>query len=171
MPGAGWIRGSSELKGAIMESCRNCRNFGRPICNECTGVSHYRQTENMTRQTRKETYVTFMGNTYKAQVVAVDARADEFSTLEFNATLSPDNYVGAIRSTPQIKDVIFNPPATIVFWGDDTKTVVQAQDGEKFDPEKGLAMAISKKILGNKYDYYHTFAKYLKKWDKRRGVK
>lgn len=54
--------------------------------------------------------------------------------------------------------VIFNDPATIVFWSDGSKTVVKA-DGEKFDPEKGLAMAISKKFLGNKGNYYRKFEK------------
>jgi hypothetical protein len=66
---------------------------------------------------------------------------------------------------PGIKDVIFNPPATIVFWEDRTKTVVKAQ--EDFDPEKGLAMAISKKMFGNNYGYYNVFQKWLKKWNKQ----
>ena len=59
-----------------------------------------------------------------------------------------------------IKNVIFNDPATIVFWNDGTKTVVKAEN-EPFDPEKGLAMAISKKVLGNKGDYYETFKKWM----------
>ena len=59
-----------------------------------------------------------------------------------------------------IKDVIFNDPATIVLWKDGTKTVVKAED-EKFDPEKGLAMAISKRVMGNKGNYYETFKKWL----------
>lgn len=59
-----------------------------------------------------------------------------------------------------IKNVIFNDPATIVFWMDDTKTVVKAQDDEPFDPEKGLAMAISKKALGNQGNYYNVFTKW-----------
>ena len=59
-----------------------------------------------------------------------------------------------------IKKVIFNEPATIVFWGDGTKTVVRDSEG-KFDPEKGLAMAISKKALGNKGNYYDVFRKWL----------
>lgn len=61
----------------------------------------------------------------------------------------------------KIKDVIFNNPATIVFWADGTKTVVKA-DNEPFDPEKGLAMAISKKFLGNKGNYFQTFKKFIK---------
>lgn len=61
-----------------------------------------------------------------------------------------------------IEDVIFNGPATIVIWNDNTKTVVKAQDGEKIDYEKGLAMAISKKALGNQGNYYDNFSKWLK---------
>ena len=55
----------------------------------------------------------------------------------------------------------FNPPATIVIWKDGTKTVVKC-NGEKFDQEKGLAMAISKRALavGNMY------RKVFKKWCK-----
>ena len=61
---------------------------------------------------------------------------------------------------PRIKKVIFNDPATIVFWKDGTKTVVKCGDGDIFDPEKGLAMAIAKKALGNKGHYFET----VKKW-------
>lgn len=64
---------------------------------------------------------------------------------------------------PKIKNVIFNDPATIVFWSDGTKTVVKAQDGDIFDPEKGLALAISKKALGNKGNYCNELKKWLPK--------
>lgn len=63
----------------------------------------------------------------------------------------------------EIKKVIFNDPATIVFWKDGSKTVVKAQIGETFDPEKGLAMAIAKKALGNEGNYYNTFKKFIPK--------
>ena len=62
---------------------------------------------------------------------------------------------------PEIKDVIFNEPATIVMWSDGTKTVVKCQEGEGYDPEKGMAMAISKKALGNKGNYCEVFKKWL----------
>lgn len=62
---------------------------------------------------------------------------------------------------PSIKDVIHNVPATIVFWNDNTKTVVKCQEGDVYDPEKGLAMAISKKALGNKGNYCEVFKKWL----------
>lgn len=69
---------------------------------------------------------------------------------------------GIVNSKPKIKKVIFNDPATIIFWNDGTKTVVKAND-ESFDPEKGMAMAISKKMLGNEGRYYETFKKWLPK--------
>lgn len=68
-----------------------------------------------------------------------------------------------VRSVPPIKDVIFNKPATIVFWDDDTKTVVKCQEGDTFDPEKGLAMAIAKKLFGNKGNYNNQLKKWLPK--------
>ena len=61
---------------------------------------------------------------------------------------------------PRIEKVIFNDPATIVFWSDKTKTVVHCGKDE-FDKEKGLAMAISKKALGNKGNYFETFKKFI----------
>lgn len=67
--------------------------------------------------------------------------------------------VRELNAHKQIEKVIFNDPATIVFWTDGTKTVVQAHD-EKFDKEKGLAMAIAKKTLGNKGNYFEIFKKY-----------
>lgn len=61
-----------------------------------------------------------------------------------------------------IKDVIFNDPATIVYWVDGTKTVVKAHN-EKFDPEKGLAMAICKRFLGSNKSG-SNFNNIFKKW-------
>lgn len=49
--------------------------------------------------------------------------------------------------------IVFNGPATIAFWPDGTKTVVKCQDGEPFDPEKGVALAMLKKYFrGAKYN-------------------
>ena len=66
-----------------------------------------------------------------------------------------------------IKDVIFNPPATIVFWMDGTKTVVKDQGEVFYDPEKGMAMAVAKKTFGNKGNYYNQFKKYIDIWEKK----
>ena len=70
----------------------------------------------------------------------------------------------------EIKNVVFNPPATIVFWADNSKTVVKAEN-ETFDPEKGLSMAIAKKALGNKGNYYETFKKWLPKTESKKEPK
>ena len=71
-----------------------------------------------------------------------------------------------ITKLPEIKDVIFNESATIIIWKDGTKTVVKCQEGEDYDPEKGLAMAISKKALGNKGNYCEVFKKWLPEEEK-----
>ena len=62
-----------------------------------------------------------------------------------------------------IDKVVFNAPATIVFWKDGTKTIVKCGDNEVFDPEKGLAMAITKKAFGNQGNYYNQIKKLLPK--------
>ena len=67
---------------------------------------------------------------------------------------------------PVIKNVIFNNPATIVFWHDGTKTVVKCQEGDDFDPEKGLTMAIAKKFFGNRGSYYNVINKRVDKYYK-----
>jgi len=64
------------------------------------------------------------------------------------------------RPTLNIKKVIFNPPATIIIWNDNTKSVVKCQNGEEFDAEKGFALAYLKKLLGNK----NEFNKEINKW-------
>lgn len=72
------------------------------------------------------------------------------------STIAP----GTLNITSLIKDVIYNDPATIIFWKDGTKTVVKC-DGEEYDPEKGFAMAVCKKVFGNGGNYYNTFKKWL----------
>lgn len=62
-----------------------------------------------------------------------------------------------------IKKVIFNPPYTIVIWEDKTKTTVKCGENEQYDPEKGLAMAMAKRLFSNKGYYYDVFKKWLPK--------
>lgn len=66
-----------------------------------------------------------------------------------------------------IKRVIFNPPATIVYWADCTKTVVKCSEKDVFDPEKGLAMAVAKRCGGNNGSYY----KEIRHWVEKSGKK
>lgn len=51
----------------------------------------------------------------------------------------------------KVVKVIYNKPATIVFWSDGTKTVVKCEKKDKYDPEKGFFIACTKKLFGNNY--------------------
>lgn len=64
-----------------------------------------------------------------------------------------------IKMLPSIKKVIFSKPATVVIWGDNTKTVVKCADGEEYSEEVGLAMCIAEKYCGN----YSQFKKVVRK--------
>lgn len=50
---------------------------------------------------------------------------------------------------PDIRRVVFSGPATIVFWEDNTKTVVKCMAGEKFEYYAGFAAACMKKMFGS----------------------
>ena len=76
---------------------------------------------------------------------------------------------GIHSSSLSIKNVIFNDPATIVIWSDGVKTIVKCVDGDDFDPEKGLAMAIVKRVFGNKGYYNNIIKKWLPKEDTTDG--
>ena len=76
----------------------------------------------------------------------------------------PTNYL------PEIKNVKFNGPATIVFWADGTKTVVKCQDGDDYSKEVGLAMCIVKKVFGNTSKYNDIFKKWCSSYDSETGA-
>lgn len=65
------------------------------------------------------------------------------------------------RGLPEIRKVIFHDPATIIIWADGSKSIVKCTENDKYDPEKGFAMAIAKKALGNKGNYYNIFKEYI----------
>lgn len=130
--------------------CERNNRLGEPLCRTCFYGSNFSP-----RKGSKIYYesVQEMNQTPAAYV----AMREAVGRFENNPTV------------PEIREVIFDEPATIVFWADGTKTVVKAVYDE-FDPEKGLAMAIAKKALGNKGNYYNVIAKwmdeYLEKEDK-----
>lgn len=76
----------------------------------------------------------------------VDFKKEGFSEKTFFGTVSDimqhrplDGFVP--------ERIVRNGPALIVFWDDTTKTVVKCHD-EDFDAEKGLAMALARKLWG-----------------------
>lgn len=66
---------------------------------------------------------------------------------------------------PLPTNVIFNNPATIVYWNDGTKTVVKCQPGDVFSAEAGLTTAMLKKYMGND----NTFNRVINEWLKHTG--
>ena len=72
-------------------------------------------------------------------------------------------YAGEHKSSAVhgIKKVIFNAPATIVLWTDGTKTVVKCGKNDTYDLEKGLALCIAKKYLGNQGNFNNVFKEWL----------
>lgn len=118
------------------------------------------------------------GRAYRPCLAEWRQTTDEYPMIQIEAAISPKNrcsyviYKDSIATPkpPTITNVIFNPPATIVFWSDKTKTVVKCDyEYETYDPEKGIAMAIAKKTMGdNKYEYYNTFLHWMKKWEKQK---
>ena len=67
-----------------------------------------------------------------------------------------------IHNIPDIKRVIFNYPATIVFWADGTKTIVKRKEGDQWDPHAGISAAIAKKFFGNQVSKWVKKAEYAK---------
>lgn len=61
------------------------------------------------------------------------------------------------------KRIIIKNPNTIVFWKDGTVTKVRCSENDTFDKEKGLAMAILKKLDGNTGRYYRDMEKLIDK--------
>ena len=61
--------------------------------------------------------------------------------------------------TTDIDRVIFNDPATIVFWKDKTKTIVKCHPEDTFDEEIGFMCCYLKRVLSSKE--YTKFCGYL----------
>lgn len=98
--------------------------------------------------------------------VLKDCKTDVVDRMERTMANTTYGVLTTLMKNFAIEDVIFNDPATIIIWADGSKTVVKAEN-EPFDPEKGLAMAICKRVLGNKYDYYDIFKKYVGRYEKK----
>lgn len=119
------------------------------------------------------TTISFYGDAFKTKIYPF--KWDETSSLSEGAAyifadvmtilgICENDTAHIPLDNPKIQDVIFNDPATIIKWADGTKTVVKSQDGDVYDPEKGLAMAIAKKALGNKGNYNNEINKWLSKY-------
>lgn len=128
-----------------MSICNGCKNRNTWGCVKCVGWNKY------------------VSDTLINQALAMDIDKE----MKMLAKAGLNKIFGAKNAERKIdmkiKKVIFNVPATVVLWEDGTKTIVKSFEGDTYDPEKGLAMAIAKKALGNKGNYYEVFKKFLPK--------
>lgn len=115
----------------------NERSVGRLYGNFDTGYSY--------ELTKKE--IEYMKNDVKATATAYNKMYKNKSPKQ--------------KALERIKKVIFNDPCTIVLWNDGTKTMVKCGEDDVFDPEKGLAMAISKYFFDNKGYFNDVFKKFV----------
>ena len=71
-------------------------------------------------------------------------------------------YINADWVNYNIRDVIFNNPATIVFGEDGTKTVTNCQEGDGYNKEFGLMACIIKYLTGNNGRWNEIFKDWIK---------
>lgn len=90
--------------------------------------------------------------------VVKEAFKDQMVDIEKLVFKDEDKVMNKASKLITVEKVIFNDPATIVFWSDGTKTIVKVKDGETFDKWTGFAMAHMKKIYGE--DFHKTFRTY-----------
>lgn len=48
-----------------------------------------------------------------------------------------------------IKKVVYNDPATVVYWDDGSKTVVKCHEEDVYDERTGFLLCCAKKLFGN----------------------
>jgi len=137
------------------------------------------------RDIMSKSYVCVNGKKYRANNLQVDDHGPR-EALEINvsAIFEPENEiryanipvimhhtgiskvpnkVPPLFGFPEIKNVIFNYPATIVFWNDGTKTIVKCKKGDQWDPHAGISAAIAKKFFGTEVNKWVKKAEYAKK--------
>lgn len=124
-------------------------------------VNYKFQTTTVTEHYLKEKIIEVvrMLNEASKQDLVV-ARGNSKSIYTSIGSLS-DTFSFSMDYRHQIKKVIFNDPATIIFWEDGSKTVVKCQPDDKYDKMTGFAMACTKYMFGNEGNYYEVFKKWV----------
>lgn len=93
--------------------------------------------------------------------VVTTSRTNDFTELMVDCT---GHWIAKYIPTQTrltIRRVIYNDPATVVYWGDGTRTVVKCQPEDKFDPKLGFLLAVCKKAFGNTGNYNELLRKYI----------
>ena len=97
----------------------------------------------------KRTGAMLVNDQNKEKKEIIDYRtinSTKITDREINAKL---NLQVSFMPIPMITKIVFNNPATIVFWADGTKTVVKCMEGQEFNEYYGVACAIMKRFFGN----------------------
>ena len=152
----------------VFKLCESCAHSGSPkfsgYCKACCfGSKFVQKGEEMIHIGTGNPYISDVKDIInkKFGVQSMHKDIDMLDAMSYAASYLDTDMALTSRNVPEIEKVIFNKPATIVFWKDGTKTVVKVQGKEKFNKEKGLAIAIAKKALGNQGNYYEEFKKWL----------
>lgn len=102
------------------------------------------------------------------ELVLVSNEVEKYIENDVKITVEADKvYLNSIYGVPKfnnpptIKKVHFSGPMTVVIWEDGTKTLVKCSENDFFDYEKGLAMAIVKKMYGNDNSFHKIFKKWI----------
>lgn len=162
----------------IKKNCNNCAHYkhspSRSVCMSCWRHSNWQPNENV------QHIILTTSDTMDAinKYIEEDINMTKTSYNYFFKNGDSSKITKKIRFNKgfeieirdNIKDVIFNDPATIILWKDGSKTVVKAQDGELYDPEKGFAMAIAKKVLGGQGNYFEVFKKWIPEEEKVKKI-
>lgn len=79
----------------------------------------------------------------------------EYGTYTYLDTIKECIYRNNLLNHPHIDHVIFNGPATIVFWNDGTKTVVKHDGKGRKDKRTAIMYAFMRKIYGEGKEYHN----------------
>ena len=124
---------------------------------ETNSLSMERTHVRFTGKSRRKDYAVHWCNAVSLTDAGTAIFSDALVFFGISSTYSNAPCAGSF----EIKNVIFNAPATIVLWADGTKTVVKCQEGDEYSKDIGLAMCFAKKALGNSGNYNNVFKKWI----------
>ena len=99
-------------------------------------------------QSREDIVVVGINDLIDVEYMAYMLRYDTMHG-QFTGEISYDEESITVNGK-RIKRVIYNDPATIIIWDDESKTVAKAEEGDEYDKEKGFYICLLKELLGNK---------------------
>lgn len=141
----------------MKRTCKNCaryepsKSYGCPYVSKCVARDISIEASTPTYWSPKTKEIALAANDLLTPFMIHD--------IDYSMMYKPKT--PKQKALERIKNVIFNDPVTVVIWNDGTKTIVRCGEGETYDPEKGLAMAISKYFFDNKGYFNEVFKKWL----------